>query len=55
MIWTETNIIYAVVGMVGLFSTALIFQRANRNAAVYYKQDPRRVVRKESSEEETYS
>jgi uncharacterized membrane protein YuzA (DUF378 family) len=55
MIWTETNIIYAVIGMVGLFSTALIFQRANRNAAVYYKQDPRRVVRKESSEEETCS
>jgi hypothetical protein len=27
---TETNIILAVIGMVGLFATATIWQRANR-------------------------
>ena len=39
---TETNIILAIIGMVGLFSTALIFQRANRNSFVYYKKDVNR-------------
>jgi hypothetical protein len=33
---TETNIILAVIGMVGLFATATIFQRANRITSVYY-------------------
>ena len=28
MIWNESNIILAVVGMVGLFSTAIIWQRS---------------------------
>ena len=27
MIWSETNIILTIIGMVGLFSTALIWQR----------------------------
>jgi hypothetical protein len=34
---TETNIILAVIGMVGLFATATIFQRANRITSKYYK------------------
>ena len=36
MIWSESNIIYAIIGMVGLFSTALIWQRANRITSKYY-------------------
>jgi hypothetical protein len=36
MIWSETNIILAIVGMVGLFSTALIWQRSNRITYEYY-------------------
>ena len=34
---TETNIILAVIGMVGLFATATIWQRANRITDRYYK------------------
>ena len=34
---TETNIILAVIGMVGLFATATIWQRANRITTNYYK------------------
>ena len=37
MIWSESNIIYAIIGMVGLFSTALIWQRSNRITSNYYK------------------
>ena len=33
----ETNIILAVIGMVGLFATATIWQRANRITDRYYK------------------
>jgi hypothetical protein len=33
---TETNIILAVIGMVGLFATATIYQRANRITSLYY-------------------
>jgi hypothetical protein len=33
---TEQNIILAVIGMVGLFATATIFQRANRITSRYY-------------------
>ena len=33
----ETNIILAVIGMVGLFATATIYQRANRITSRYYK------------------
>ena len=36
MIWSETNIILAIIGMVGLFSSALIWQRANRITSKYY-------------------
>ena len=36
MIWNESTIILAVVGMVGLFSTAIIWQRANRITTKYY-------------------
>jgi hypothetical protein len=34
---TEQNIILAVIGMVGLFATATIWQRANRITDRYYK------------------
>ena len=36
MIWNESNIILAVVGMVGLFASAIIWQRANRITSKYY-------------------
>ena len=36
MIWSETNIILAVIGMIGLFSTAVIYQRSNRITSRYY-------------------
>ena len=34
---TETNIILAVIGMIGLFATATIWQHANRITNRYYK------------------
>lgn len=37
MTWSESTIILAIVGMVGLFSTAIIWQRANRITSNYYK------------------
>lgn len=33
---TETTILLAVVGMIGLFATATVFQRANRITSRYY-------------------
>lgn len=36
MLWSESNIIFAIIGMVGLFSTAIIWQRANRITSKYY-------------------
>ena len=33
---TETTIILAVIGMIGLFATATTFQRANRITSRYY-------------------
>jgi hypothetical protein len=33
---TESTIILAIIGMVGLFSTAIIWQRANRITNRYY-------------------
>jgi len=38
---TETNIILAVIGMIGLFATATIYQRANRITSRYYSKRPR--------------
>ena len=35
----ETNIILAIIGMIGLFSTATIYQRANRITSRYYKKN----------------
>ena len=34
---TETTIILAVIGMLGLFATATVWQRANRITYRYYK------------------
>jgi len=34
---TESTIILAVIGMVGLFATATIYQRANKLTHTYYK------------------
>ena len=36
MIWSESNIILAIIGMVGLFATATIYQRVNRITSKYY-------------------
>ena len=36
---TETTIILAIIGMVGLFSTATIYQRANKLSSRYYMND----------------
>ena len=33
---TETTIILAIIGMVGLFATATVYQRANRISSRYY-------------------
>jgi len=37
MVWNEQTIILAIVGMIGLFSTAIIWQRANRITSNYYR------------------
>ena len=37
MIWNESTIILAIVGMIGLFSTATIYQRVNKITTNYYK------------------
>ena len=34
---TESTIILAIIGMVGLFSTAIIWQRSNHVTTRYYK------------------
>ena len=33
---TETTIILAIIGMLGLFATATVYQRANRISSRYY-------------------
>ena len=33
---TETTIILAIIGMIGLFATATVYQRANRISSRYY-------------------
>lgn len=38
MLWNESTIILAIVGMVGLFASAVVYQRANRISSRYYKQ-----------------
>jgi len=37
MLWNESTIILAIIGMIGLFSTATIWQRANKITHNYYK------------------
>ena len=39
MIPTETTIILAIIGMIGLFATATVYQRANRVSSNYYKRN----------------
>ena len=36
---TESTIILAIIGMVGLFATATIYQRANKLSSRYYMND----------------
>ena len=36
MNWNESTIILAIIGMVGLFATATVFQRANRISGKYW-------------------
>mgnify|MGYP006446684281 CR=1 FL=1 len=33
---TETTIILAIIGMIGLFTSATVYQRANRITSKYY-------------------
>ena len=35
--WNESTIILASIGMIGLFSTATVYQRANHISSAYYK------------------
>jgi hypothetical protein len=54
MLWSETNIILAIIGMVGLFSTALIWQRSNRITSLYYartSKQHRQVLSQEQEDE----
>jgi len=37
MMFNESTILLSVVGMIGLFSTAVIYQRSNRITNKYYK------------------
>ena len=39
---TESTIILAIIGMVGLFATATIYQRANKLSSRYYMNDVNR-------------
>ena len=36
MTWSETNIIYAIIGSVGVLSTVVIWLRANTITRKYY-------------------
>ena len=36
MMWNESTIILAIIGMIGLFATATVWQRANRISHRYY-------------------
>ena len=36
MIWSEANIIYAIVGSVGVIATLIIWLRANSITSKYY-------------------
>ena len=53
MVWEESTIILAIIGMVGLFSTAMVYQRANWNANIYYSQDKRRKAQRKGQEKTT--
>ena len=37
MTWSETTIILAIVGMIGLFTSATVWQRTQRITYRYYK------------------
>ncbi len=37
MMWNESTIILAIVGMIGLFASAVTYQRANRITSRYYR------------------
>ena len=50
MLWSETNIILAIIGMVGLFSTAIIWQRSNRITSLYYASKQHRQVLSQEQE-----
>ena len=52
MSWSESNIILAIVGMVGLFSTATIFQRSNHITSNYYARKKLATPQQEGQEAE---
>ena len=47
---TESTIILAIIGMVGLFSTAIIWQRSNRITSRYYGKPHRQLFEVQSTE-----
>ena len=49
---TETTIILAIIGMMGLFATATVYQRANRISSRYYSKFVQPSKDTELSEEE---
>ena len=52
MLWSESTIILAIIGMVGLFSTAIIWQRSNRITSLYYASKQHRQVLSQEQEDE---
>ena len=53
MMWNDSTIILAIIGMVGLFSTAMAYQRANWIANIYYSQNKRRQAQGQGQDETT--
>ena len=52
---TESTIILAIIGMVGLFSTAIIWQRSNRITSTYYARTSKQHRQVLSQEQEEHS
>ena len=45
MNWSESTIILAIIGMVGLFATATVYQRSNRITSKYYGRTHNRLTK----------
>lgn len=44
MLWSEINIILAIIGMVGLFSTAMVWQVSSNITHKYYESRTHRLA-----------